>query len=103
MRAATSRRKRLGQVAALALPLFLCSLLFFLFTTFSACAGPCQRNSDCPSRTTCGAYGVCEEEVVERPDPPDASDDRLHDLPDGALDDSDLGDLPDAGSQPDAI
>lgn len=94
-------------VAAFALPLasslLLSSSLFFLVSSLNACAGPCQRNSDCPARTTCGAYGTCEEPSVDRPDPPDANDDRVHDLPDGALEDSDLGDLPDAGSEPDAI
>lgn len=102
MRAATTRHKLLGPVAALALPLLLASILF-LVSTLNACAGPCQRNSDCPARTTCGVYGTCEYEQVDRPAPPDASDDRVHDLPDGALDDSDLGDVPDAGGQPDAI
>lgn len=103
MRAATTRRKRLGLVAAFSLPLLLLSSLFIV-STLNACAGPCQRNSDCPSRTTCGVYGTCEQETVDRPDPPDASDGRVHDLPDGALDDADLGDPPpDAGSQPDAI
>ena len=92
MRAATTRRKRLGLVAA-----------FFIVSTLDACAGPCQRNSDCPARTTCGAYGTCEYPPLDLPDPPDASDGRIHDLPDGALDDSDLGDPPDAGGQPDAI
>jgi hypothetical protein len=103
MRAATTRRKRLGQVAAFAFPLLFSSSLGFLFSSLSACAGPCQRNSDCPARTTCGPYGSCEEERIERPDPPDASDDRVHDLADGALDDSDLSDSPDAGTEPDAI
>jgi hypothetical protein len=102
MRAATTRRKLLGLVAALA-PLLLLSSLFFLLSTLEACAGPCQRNSDCPSRTTCGVYGACEAEPLDLPAPPDASDDRVHDLPDGALDDSDLGDPPDAGTLPDAI
>jgi hypothetical protein len=103
MRAATTRRKLLGPVAALAPLLFLLSSIFLLVSTLEGCAGPCQRNSDCPARTTCGAYGTCEYEQVDRPDPPDASDDRVHELPDGALDDSDLGDVADAGIEPDAI
>ena len=104
MRAATTSKKRLGKVAALSFPLLFSSLVF-LVSSFAACAGaPCQRNSDCPSRYVCGPYAVCElESVPDYPDPPDASDDSVPPLSDGALDDSDRADPPDAGSQPDAI
>jgi hypothetical protein len=96
MRAATAGSK-LGRVAA---ALLLSSLLFLSFSTLPACEGPCQRHSDCPSKWMCGAAGTCEPENVITDDPPDASDDRVHDLADGALDDSDHADPPDAA--PDA-
>ncbi len=93
-----------GSVVATAATLaLLCSFLFLSVSSLTACQGPCQRHSDCQSPWICSPVGVCEPETVFHDPPPDASDDHVRDLPDGALDDSDLADPPpDAGAEPDA-
>lgn len=98
MRSATPGQKSAKVVAGAALFLSSLALLFLSLTTLTACEGPCQRHSDCPSQWICGQRGFCEPETIITADPPDASDNGIRDLPDGALDDSDLTDPPDAGT-----
>ncbi len=94
-----TRRWTTGVAAAATL---LLSLLLAL-TSLTSCEGPCQRHSDCPSPWVCSAYGVCEPEATLHEPPPDAADNRIPGLADGAIDDdSDLAEPPADADLPDA-
>jgi hypothetical protein len=96
------RTRRRG-VRALA-PAVATAFFGLLLAIFSlpACMAPCQRHSDCKSPWTCSENGACEPPPVEYDDPIDAGHNSVPDLFDGALDDSDLGDLPPDADLPDA-
>lgn len=63
-------------------------------------ADQCLRHSDCPSQRVCTTAGRCE--VPPAPDAAPVIDDSdpIQPLPDGAFDESDMGDPSDAGADP---
>jgi hypothetical protein len=95
MSRATSDIRKLGPVVATATRTLFASLLVLFVSSLTACQAPCQRHSDCPSPWVCSPVGVCEPETVFTEDPPDAGDNSVPPLADGALPDFDE---PDAGS-----